>query len=76
MNPPFIPFRDAGFCVNTYPITVLDIARAFRKAKTMGHYDHRTFSLTAYQNMGKLQNGDMSWVIPGKFIAFSGPLSK
>jgi cell division cycle 14 len=42
----------------------------------MGHYDHRTFSLTAYQNMGKLQNGDMSWVIPGKFIAFSGPLSK
>jgi len=26
--------------------------------------------------MAKLQNGDLSWIIPNKFIAFSGPLSK
>lgn len=76
MNPPFVPFRDAGFCINTYPITVLDTLKAFRKARNLGHFNYKTFSLLAYQNMSKLQNGDMSWIIPGKFIAFSGPQAK
>lgn len=26
--------------------------------------------------MAKLQNGDFSWIVPGKFLAFSGPISR
>eukprot|EP00607_Mallomonas_marina_P010568 CAMPEP_0182422370 /NCGR_PEP_ID=MMETSP1167-20130531/8039_1 /TAXON_ID=2988 /ORGANISM="Mallomonas Sp, Strain CCMP3275" /LENGTH=474 /DNA_ID=CAMNT_0024600379 /DNA_START=595 /DNA_END=2019 /DNA_ORIENTATION=- len=26
--------------------------------------------------MAKLENGDFSWIVPGKFIAFSGPLAR
>lgn len=73
---PFYPFRDAGFCINTFPITVLDVAKAMRKAKILNHFNFKQFSLQNYQNMAKLQNGDLSWIIPGKFIAFSGPQIK
>lgn len=76
MQPAFVPFRDAGFCINTFPITVLDVAKSFRKARNVDHYSHKTFSSLTYQNMAKLQNGDMSWIVPGKFIAFSGPQTK
>lgn len=76
MDPQFIPFRDAGFCINTFPINVLDCARAMKKAKDLGHYSYRTFNLGTFQNLAKLQNGDISWIIPGKFIAFSGPITK
>jgi len=36
IDPSLIPFRDAGFCINIYPITVLDCAKALCKAKTLG----------------------------------------
>jgi cell division cycle 14 len=76
INPPFVTFRDAGFCINTFPITVLDNARALYKARILGHVNYQAFSITSYQNLQKLQNGDISWIIPGKFIAFSGPVTK
>jgi cell division cycle 14 len=76
MTPQFIPFRDAGFCINTFPINVLDCARAMKRAKSLGHFSFKTFSLPVFQNLAKLQNGDISWIIPGKFIAFSGPITK
>ncbi len=76
IQPPFITFRDAGFCINTFPITVLDTAKAIRKAKTLNHINLQTFSVQNYQNLNKLQNGDVSWIVPGKFIAFSGPVTK
>lgn len=76
INPPFITFRDAGFCINTFPITVLDCARAMRRAVTLGHFNYQTFNLNGFQALSKLQNGDFSWIIPGKFLAFSGPLTK
>src|ERR1700739_901713 len=76
MNPQFTPFRDAGFCINTFPVNVLDCARAMRRAKNLGHFNFRNFSLANFQNMAKMQNGDLSWIIPGKFLAFSGPITK
>jgi len=76
INPPFITFRDAGFCINTFPITVLDCARAMRRAVTLGHFNYQTFNLNGFQALSKLQNGDFSWIVPGKFLAFSGPLTK
>eukprot|EP01036_Dinobryon_divergens_P025185 gene25185-33708_t len=76
IEPPFTPFRDAGFCINTFPLTVLDCARAMHRAKVQNHFNYKTFSISTFQNLAKLQNGDVSWIVPGKFIAFSGPVSK
>jgi hypothetical protein len=76
ISPPFITFRDAGFCINTFPLTVLDCARAMRRACSLGHFNYRAFNPTAFHNLAKLQNGDLSWIVPGKFLAFSGPIAK
>lgn len=76
IEPPLIPFRDAAFCVNTFPCTPLDCARAAHRAVSLGHFDFSAFSLETFQAQKLMQNGDLSWIIPGKFVAFSGPLSK
>jgi cell division cycle 14 len=47
-----------------------------RKARILNHFNYKTFSIQNYQNLAKLQNGDISWIVPGKFIAFSGPVTK
>lgn len=76
INPPFITFRDAGFCINTFPVTVLDCARSMRRACNLGHFNYKTFNVNGFHALAKLQNGDFSWIVPGKFLAFSGPLTK
>lgn len=76
MDPPFVTFRDAAFCINTYPITVLDCARAMHRAVINNHFNFSDFSLSTFRRLAKLENGDISWIIPGKFIAFSGPVTK
>jgi cell division cycle 14 len=76
IQPPFIPFRDAAFSVNTFPITVLDCCRAMRKAIELNHFDIASFSVRSFFDLAKLQHGDFSWIIPGKFVAFSGPITK
>jgi cell division cycle 14 len=45
---PMYPFRDAGFCLNTFPITVLDCAMAMYKAKSKGHFSRGMFLLLEY----------------------------
>lgn len=30
--------------------------------------------IARYQFLDRVENGDVSWIIPGKFVAFSGPL--
>eukprot|EP00597_Dinobryon_sp_UTEXLB2267_P006670 CAMPEP_0170085342 /NCGR_PEP_ID=MMETSP0019_2-20121128/20256_1 /TAXON_ID=98059 /ORGANISM="Dinobryon sp., Strain UTEXLB2267" /LENGTH=485 /DNA_ID=CAMNT_0010301769 /DNA_START=452 /DNA_END=1910 /DNA_ORIENTATION=+ len=46
------------------------------RAKCQSHFHYKSFSVSAFHNLAKLQNGDVSWIVPGKFIAFSGPISK
>lgn len=75
IEPPFCTFRDAAFAINSFPITVLDCARAFHRALINKHFDYETFDLEAFNSLNKYENGDISWIIPNKFIAFSGPLS-
>ena len=76
IEPPFIPFRDAAFAINTFPLTVLDCARAFYRVQSLGHFRFKDFSLPTFRRLVALENGDISWIIPGKFIAFSGPINK
>ncbi len=39
----------------------------------MKWYDYKTFNVKEYEFYEKVENGDMNWVVPGKFLAFSSP---
>jgi cell division cycle 14 len=40
---------------------------------TLGWFNYRTFDATEFEKREKVENGDFSWIIPGKFIAMSAP---
>jgi len=39
-----------------------------------GWYDFRTFNVKEYEYYERVENGDLNWIIPGKFVAFMGPI--
>ncbi|KAA6390339.1 MAG: putative Dual specificity protein phosphatase CDC14A [Streblomastix strix] len=74
-NPPLPPFRDASYGPSTYSLSVLDVVRGIAKGQQVGFIDFQggKFNLNEYERYEKVENGDMNWIVPGKFIAFSGP---
>ncbi|XP_059580840.1 dual specificity protein phosphatase CDC14B isoform X11 [Alligator mississippiensis] len=41
-----------------------------------GFLDFNVFDVDEYEHYEKAENGDFNWIIPNKFIAFSGPHSR
>jgi cell division cycle 14 len=39
-------------------------------------YDFKTFNVKEYEYYERVDNGDINWIIPGKFAAFMGPIDK
>uniref|UniRef100_A0A8C9NF93 Cell division cycle 14A n=1 Tax=Serinus canaria TaxID=9135 RepID=A0A8C9NF93_SERCA len=75
-NPPYLPFRDASFGNTTYNLTILDCLQGVNKALQHGFFDFKTFDVDEYEHYERVENGDFNWIIPGKFLAFSGPHPK
>ncbi|KAI5101153.1 dual specificity protein phosphatase CDC14AB isoform X2 [Silurus meridionalis] len=75
-NASYLPFRDASFGNCTYSLTVLDCLNGIRKALHHGFLDFETFDVTEYEHYERVENGDFNWIVPGKFLAFSGPHPK
>lgn len=73
--PPFIPFRDASYGLSTFNLTILDVLRGLSKAMLHKFFDFSAFDLEAYEHYERVEHGDLNWVVPGKFLAFSGPAS-
>jgi len=71
--PPFLPFRDATNGICTYQLTILDCLRGLEKGMELGWYDPNNFDFESYDFFEKVENGDMSWIVPNKFLAFAGP---
>lgn len=71
--PPLLPFRDASYGGCTYGLTAADVIRGMYKALIHQFVDFVTFDLEEYQHYEKVENGDLNEILPGKFIAFSGP---
>lgn len=42
----------------------------------MGWFNYKTFNLAEYEHYEKIENGDLNWIIPNKFVAFSSPSDK
>uniref|UniRef100_A0A8P4KIW6 protein-tyrosine-phosphatase n=1 Tax=Dicentrarchus labrax TaxID=13489 RepID=A0A8P4KIW6_DICLA len=75
-NASYLPFRDASFGNCTYNLTVLDCLHGIRKALQHGFFDFETFDVDEYEHYERVENGDLNWIVPGKFVAFSGPHPK
>jgi len=72
-SPPFVPFRDASYGACTYKCTILDCLRGLEYAIRLGWFDLKKFNLRDYEFYERVENGDLNWILPGKFVAFSSP---
>jgi len=75
-NHAYLPFRDASFGTCMYNLNILDCLRAVHKALQFGWLDFSNFDVEEYEHYERAENGDFNWIIPGKFLAFSGPHPK
>uniref|UniRef100_A0A0G4G842 protein-tyrosine-phosphatase n=1 Tax=Chromera velia CCMP2878 TaxID=1169474 RepID=A0A0G4G842_9ALVE len=71
--PPFLPFRDATYGICTYHCTIHDCLKGLEWGIKLGWFDYTNFNLQEYEYFERVENGDLNWVIPKKFVAFSGP---
>nr|CAG4718345.1 unnamed protein product [Naegleria fowleri] len=64
--PPIITFRDASqYC-----------CKGLAKALSLNFLNYECFDTEEYLKLEKVENGDINWVVPGKFIAFSSPSNR
>merc|ERR1719240_2318666 len=76
IEPPLACFRDATCGVCHYLVTLKDCAEGLQFAMKQGWFNYRTFNAEEFEYMEKVENGDRSWLVPGKFLAFAGPHAK
>ncbi|CCC10396.1 unnamed protein product [Sordaria macrospora k-hell] len=72
VDPPLMPFRDAGYSQADYGITVQDVVYGVWKAKEEGCCVLETFDLDEYEKFERVEHGDFNWITPN-FLAFASP---
>ncbi|XP_063687151.1 dual specificity protein phosphatase CDC14C-like isoform X2 [Bolinopsis microptera] len=72
----FYAFRDASYGACTYKLTVQHVIAGCYKAFKSKFLDFTTFDVDEYEHYESVENGDFNWVVPNKFLAFSGPHNK
>ena len=72
-KPGFMEFVDASQVTHPFTISILDVLKGLEMAIGRGWYNWKQFDLVDYEFCKKVENGDMTWIIPKKFIAFAGP---
>eukprot|EP00291_Cryptomonas_curvata_P020098 CAMPEP_0172167516 /NCGR_PEP_ID=MMETSP1050-20130122/9623_1 /TAXON_ID=233186 /ORGANISM="Cryptomonas curvata, Strain CCAP979/52" /LENGTH=352 /DNA_ID=CAMNT_0012838331 /DNA_START=479 /DNA_END=1534 /DNA_ORIENTATION=+ len=77
---PFIGYHDATFGASDFTVSVLDCLRGLEKASLAGLVRFKTpveeggFDIDEYEHYDDPINGDLHVVVPGKFVAFKGPV--
>mmetsp|Transcript_49671 Transcript_49671/g.142095 ORF Transcript_49671/g.142095 Transcript_49671/m.142095 type:complete len:401 (-) Transcript_49671:82-1284(-) len=73
-NPPLLPYRDASANpVSVFHLTVLDCLQGLEMSIKLKLFDWERFNVESYEFFEKVENGDLSWVLPGRMLAFAGP---
>ncbi|RYP24756.1 hypothetical protein DL765_000302 [Monosporascus sp. GIB2] len=72
IDPPLMPFRDAGYSQADYGITVQDVVYGVWKAKEEGCCVLDNFDLDEYERFERVEHGDFNWITP-HFLAFASP---
>jgi len=76
LHHPLLAFRDASNNrESTFPCTILDCLRGLEYAIKLKWFSMETFDLKKYEHYSELDHGDINWIIPNKFYAFSEPFS-
>ncbi|KAK2587175.1 hypothetical protein KPH14_002924 [Odynerus spinipes] len=75
-SPPFITFRDASVGGPIYKISLNECLSAIEKCHRLGFFNFQDFRVKEYEHFERVENGDLNWIVPGKFIAFCGPHAK
>merc|ERR1719361_2558016 len=70
--PPFLPFRDATCGICTFHLTIIDCLKGLEESIKHRWFDWNRFDVESYEFFEKVENGDMNWIIPDKFLAFAG----
>lgn len=71
-EPPFMPFRDAGYAPADFILTIQDIVYGVWKAKENKLLDLKSFNLEEYELYERVDQGDFN-EIPPHFVAFASP---
>jgi cell division cycle 14 len=72
VEPPLMPFRDAGYSQADYGITVQDVVYGVWKAKEEKCCMLDNFDLDEYERFERVEHGDFNWITP-HFLAFASP---
>ncbi|EHK48113.1 hypothetical protein TRIATDRAFT_91339 [Trichoderma atroviride IMI 206040] len=72
IDPPLMPFRDAGYSQADYGISVQDVVYGVWKAKEEKCCDLDNFDLDQYEMYERVEHGDFNWITPN-FLAFASP---
>ena len=67
-------YRDASKGDCFYNCTLLHCLQGLEYGIKFGWYDFRTFNVKEYEYYERVENGDLNVIIPGKFVAFMGPI--
>lgn len=54
-------------------LKIPDCLRGLEYGIKLGWYNPKEFNVRDYEEYEKVDNGDLNWIIPGKFLAFSSP---
>lgn len=70
------PFRDVLTTPTVFDLTVMDCLNGIYRAANERWFDISTFDCEIWEEMAKVENGDMTWIIPGKALALATPYSR
>eukprot|EP00039_Didymoeca_costata_P008477 m.112732 g.112732 ORF g.112732 m.112732 type:complete len:415 (-) comp14098_c0_seq3:243-1487(-) len=71
---PLVPFRDASYNNSCeYKLTIPMVAKGLYQGILHSWLNLKTFDIVEYEHYEQVENGDLNWVVPRKFIAFAGP---
>ncbi len=72
----FRSYRDASKGDCFYECQVQHCLEGLEFALKKGWYDFSKFNVKEYEHYEKVENGDLNWIIPVKFLAFMGPVDR
>jgi len=70
---PLPMFHDASPCQCTYDLTILDCVKGLSKANVHNFFNFMDFNIKEYEHFEQVENGDLSWIVQNKILAFAGP---
>mmetsp|Transcript_9631 Transcript_9631/g.26277 ORF Transcript_9631/g.26277 Transcript_9631/m.26277 type:complete len:412 (-) Transcript_9631:514-1749(-) len=76
VTPGLVPYIDASTNKkHDFFLTVLDCLHGLEMSIRLKLFDWERFNVESYEYFEKVENGDLSWILPGRMLAFAGPYS-